>query len=233
MELDRESIMRSDFPLSRRGYDQGAVDAHLRALALAVEKLADAHEASVAANVSTQIGDIVAAAEAAAAQIEREARENAARLSSDAVGGARETAAHLEAAAEAMIERIDAIRAELDELLSTLRTRAEAIGAAMSELETGVGAAFGAEPGSERAAVEEPASTRPAAPAPSASEPDRAKMPAAVPGEGGAFDNARLVALDMALSGSSRNEIDSYLAANFDLEDRAALVDEVVAAAGG
>jgi hypothetical protein len=42
--------------------------------------------------------------------------------------------------------------------------------------------------------------------------------------------DARLVALDMALGGSSREEIDRELAARFDLADRAAVIDEVLAA---
>ena len=36
----------------------------------------------------------------------------------------------------------------------------------------------------------------------------------------------------MALSGTSREETDRYLAANYDLPDRGALLDEVYAAAG-
>jgi hypothetical protein len=42
--------------------------------------------------------------------------------------------------------------------------------------------------------------------------------------------DARLVALDMALGGSSREDIDRELAARFDLAARAALIDEVLAA---
>ena len=33
MALDRSSIQRSDFPTVRRGYEPGAVDAHLREIA--------------------------------------------------------------------------------------------------------------------------------------------------------------------------------------------------------
>ena len=42
-------------------------------------------------------------------------------------------------------------------------------------------------------------------------------------------EGARLVALNMALNGTSREETDRYLAENFDLADRGGLLDEVYA----
>src|SRR5204863_344228 len=45
-------------------------------------------------------------------------------------------------------------------------------------------------------------------------------------------EGARLIALNMALNGTSREETDRYLAANFDLPDRGALLDEVYARVG-
>jgi DivIVA domain-containing protein len=47
--------------------------------------------------------------------------------------------------------------------------------------------------------------------------------------EGGDTEGARLVALNMALNGTSREETDRYLSENFDLADRAGLLDEVYA----
>jgi len=38
VDLDRQRIERRDFPVSRRGYDPAAVDAHLRDLAENVER---------------------------------------------------------------------------------------------------------------------------------------------------------------------------------------------------
>ena len=46
-------------------------------------------------------------------------------------------------------------------------------------------------------------------------------------------EGARLIALNMALNGQSREETDKYLAENFDLSDRAALLDEVYATVEG
>jgi DivIVA domain-containing protein len=50
---------------------------------------------------------------------------------------------------------------------------------------------------------------------------------------GGDVEGARLVALNMALNGQPREEADRYLAENFDLPDRSALLDDVYAAVGG
>ncbi|HEY6762988.1 MAG TPA: DivIVA domain-containing protein [Baekduia sp.] len=64
-----------------------------------------------------------------------------------------------------------------------------------------------------------------------APEPEPAAV-AEAPAEGSGDDDAegaRLVALNMALNGTSREETDRYLAENFDLADRAALLDEVYA----
>ena len=43
------------------------------------------------------------------------------------------------------------------------------------------------------------------------------------------LEGARLVALNMALNGTPREETDRYLAENFDLDDRQLLLDEVYA----
>jgi DivIVA domain-containing protein len=58
----------------------------------------------------------------------------------------------------------------------------------------------------------------------------------AAPSGGGAeadVDGARLIALNMALNGASREETDAYLRDNFDLPDRASLVDEAFATVEG
>lgn len=66
-------------------------------------------------------------------------------------------------------------------------------------------------------------------------EPEPETEPAASDGVGGDDDaeGARLVALNMALNGSTRGETDEYLAEHFTLADRAALLDEVYATVEG
>jgi hypothetical protein len=65
----------------------------------------------------------------------------------------------------------------------------------------------------------------PAPPAP-AVRADEGRPPPA----GADLDGARLVALNMALNGESREQADRYLMENFQLDDRAKLLDEVYAA---
>ena len=86
-----------------------------------------------------------------------------------------------------------------------------------------------AEPVPEPAAKPGPAPRAEPAPAPPA-EPG----PAGAPSDGATdLEAARLVALNMALNGSPRDETDRYLAENFDLADRSALLDEVYASVEG
>jgi hypothetical protein len=109
---------------------------------------------------------------------------------------------------------------DLREGAERLRGDLDGLQAGTDELSTARGAAPAAPPPEPRALV--PAPEPPAAPAPAAApEPKNGDSAA-----------ARIVALDMALSGTSREDTDRYLAENYDLPDRAALLDEVYAAAG-
>jgi hypothetical protein len=81
------------------------------------------------------------------------------------------------------------------------------------------------EPVVEEALAVEP-DEEPVAVAP-ADEPDAAAD------EDDDVEGARLVALNMALNGDPRAAVDKYLAENFDLSDRAALLDEVYATVEG
>jgi len=47
------------------------------------------------------------------------------------------------------------------------------------------------------------------------------------------IEGARLIALNMALNGTPRDEVDRYLAENFDLSDRASLIEEVYTSVEG
>jgi F0F1-type ATP synthase membrane subunit b/b' len=53
------------------------------------------------------------------------------------------------------------------------------------------------------------------------------------PRGGGDVEGARLIALNMALNGQTREETDAYLSENFELDDRGALLDEVYATVEG
>lgn len=74
-----------------------------------------------------------------------------------------------------------------------------------------------------------PSPSPPAPPIPPAPS-SLAEQPAT---ENGDLDGARLVALNMALNGDSREATDRYLAENYEVADRAKLLDEVFAAIEG
>ena len=72
----------------------------------------------------------------------------------------------------------------------------------------------------------------PPEPAPAA-ERATANGEADAPGDAGDADAVRLVALDMVLSGRSRDEVREYLRATFGEGDREDVLDEVFAEYGG
>jgi ABC-type transporter Mla subunit MlaD len=147
------------------------------------------------------------------AQLER-AEAVAARLSARA----DEIERSLQALADSVRDELSALKADLEEL--------RAVGEGVTERRAAAAAAPDAEP----AAASEPAA---AAPEPEPAAVDSAEPPAAAPPAGDGQEGARVIALNMALNGSPRDETARYLAENFELEDPDALLDEVYARAGG
>lgn len=157
MSLDRQAIEKRDFPISRRGYETLAVDAHLAQLAREVEALqaarltvADPAPAvaapSLASSASEQVRTIVQAAERSATEIEQQATDDAERRRTDATAAADATRAAAEAEAQAhvsavqgearsMLERITAV----ESLLEHLRTTAQEIQSGLDALHSQVG----------------------------------------------------------------------------------------------
>jgi len=77
-------------------------------------------------------------------------------------------------------------------------------------------------------AEEEPAAEEPATEVAPADEPEAEASRSSDGAEG-----ARLIALNMALNGTPRDETSRYLEENFDLDDRETILDEVYARVGG
>jgi DivIVA domain-containing protein len=227
--LDRQTIMRDDFPSNRRGYDPAAVDAHLDRIADAVDEMR--RQAAAPAPLSAQAGEQVKAIVEAAERGAEEIREAA-------QAEAREHVAHVTAAADRLRERIEQMERDMTQLVIDLREGADRLRGDLDALQAGTDAlssARGAAPAAP-APAPPPAEPRAVAPtpeppaaAPEPPAPEPAPTPEAKDGDSAA---ARIVALDMALSGTSREDTDRYLAENYDLPDRAALLDEVYAAAG-
>jgi hypothetical protein len=156
----------------------------------------------------------------------------------------------LQAGASKLGRDLDAVKTGMEELYDASSGRSPAPTAPADPDEPRAGAPEGARPfAAQQPPVPQPrAPEPPAAPPPAAVQPPPAVQPPAVeqppaaqppiaqhaaPAPSADLDGARLVALNMALNGQSRGDTERYLAENFDLADRAKLVDEVYAAIEG
>jgi hypothetical protein len=289
VDFDRQAIERRDFPIARRGYEPAAVDAHLRALAGEIEQLErelsdGSGRSTLAATAGTQVQSILAAAEATAADLEREAADSAratreeadrdaARTREQAIAQARTHVAAVAQAAAVLLERVSSMDAQVGALVDSVRAGADRLATDLSAVEANMSELYDAAAGQTvTRAVAGESSARPSAPvppapahpapqlagdvpappiptppsgaaapqarhvqteppplsSPEAAEPDVHVDPQAP--ENGDLDGARLIALNMALNGESREDADRYLAENFQLADRGKLIDEVYAA---
>jgi DivIVA domain-containing protein len=219
--LDRQTIMRDDFPSNRRGYDPAAVDAHLDRIADEVDELR--RQAAVPTPLSAQAGDQVKA-------IVEAAEHGAQEIRDAAHTEAREHVARVTAAADRLRERIEQMERDITQLVVDLRTGAERLRGDLDELQAGTDELSQARGEATLTTTTPPEPEPQPEPAP---EPEPAAPAAGPAPKNGDSAAARIVALDMALSGKPREDTDHYLAENYDLPDRAALLDEVYAAAGG
>jgi DivIVA domain-containing protein len=270
VDLDRQAIEKRDFPVSRRGYDPAAVDAHLRGLASEFEELqrsAGKGDASLASTAGAHVQSIIGAAETAAAEIESQALEHARSVRQDAdrdaeltreqaVERARAHTAAVEQATAALLARVESMDGEVGKLVESLRAGAGRLAGDLGALERSMGALYDAAAGREALTTEGPAPKAPARPAPDSAAASPPEPPPPLPepaapepvaaasaappapsqeraSGGGDLDGARLVALNMALNGQSREDAERYLAANFQSIDRLKLIDEVYAAIEG
>jgi hypothetical protein len=262
LALDRQSIEKRDFPIGRRGYEPASVDAHLTKVAREIEALhraarvapgsapagAPAVSASLASIASAQVQAIVEAAETSAASIEREARELAAeteqdaaresqRIRDEAIARSQDHVGKVHEATSLMLQRVDAMESELSALVESLRTGANRLSADLSLLSGNMGELYAAaghtSPDAPLAYEAEVLVEEVVAVVATVEEADDAAA-ATDAGDGeDDVEGARLIALNMALNGQTRAETDRYLAENFELSDRDALLDEVYATVEG
>jgi DivIVA domain-containing protein len=238
MPLDRQSIEKRDFPIGRRGYDPEAVDAHLAWIAQEIEELklsSRSRTETLATAAGEQVRAIVEAAAASAARIETDAEAQARALRAEAAAEADaartqatlQSRGYVSAVSEStavMLQRLDAMQSELSRLTDSLRTGANRLNAELQLLDGNFEEVRDAVDGRGRSESNE---------ASSGVEVGSPGVEVGSPGVEVDVDGARLVALNMALNGTSREETDRYLAINFGLGDRAQLLDEVYASVEG
>jgi ABC-type transporter Mla subunit MlaD len=172
------------------------------------------------------------------------AEQSAAELRAEAAEEIEAQLAKAQAVAERLSTRADEIERALQSLAESVREELSALKADLEELRAvGEGVAAAREEAAEKA---EPAAAPPTAeePAPAAKEPEPAaeeptqpietSEPKTAPVELPAGqEGARVIALNMALNGSSREETAHYLSENFELDDPEALLDDVYARVSG
>ena len=211
---------------------------------------------SIVEAAETSAADIQRQAEEEAREIRAEATSEADSTREHATSEAREYVGRVSESTSGMLERIDAMESELNALIESLRTGSNRLNADLQLLEGNLTAVKNAvvprpvfEP--EHTAAQPQRVVRPEEPpavAPPAFE-GAAKVTGAAAGEvlseapgepapaartnGGDDDGARLIALNMALNGTPREETDRYLAENFKLTDRRGLLDDVYSSVEG
>ena len=141
----------------------------------------------------------------------------------------------LKSLADNVRDELSALKADLEEL----RAVGEGIGDSRPAGAPEPGPAAEAAPPTETAPAETPpaAAAEPEPPAEPEPAPPAEPAPAAAapssPSTGDGHEGARVIALNMALNGSSREETARYLDENFELDDPEALLDEVYARVSG
>jgi DivIVA domain-containing protein len=221
--VDRDGIERQDFPTGRRGYDPEAVHAHLRRVADEFDALRDRAQRPpepppLSAGTSEQVRVILEAAERSAAELRAKAGDEA---------GAH--VARVEEVAQGLLGRLGELERQLGGLVTGLEKLRDQVSAATPAPEPAPHPAANDEP---PAPLPDPAANgEPPAPLPDPAANGEPPAPLPDPAAAGDEAGARLIALNMALGGSPREETARYLAEHFSLADPEALLDDVYARA--
>ena len=187
-----------------------------------------------AAAAAQRVQAIIEAAERGAEEVEREARADAERIRADARRDADELLTRGREAAERLALRAQELERELAELGDAARASIAALAEeARRAAEKLAERQAEPVPGPEDVVAPDaaPAAARPDADDPVIAEAEALSAPTPDPGSG-PNEGARLIALNMALSGTPREETARYLNENFELEDVDAMLDDVYARAG-
>jgi outer membrane biosynthesis protein TonB len=230
--MKREDIVRSDFPIARKGYEQGAVDAHLRDVAERVESLRG-DSPSLADVAAEKVAGIVEAAEAKAREIEADARREADELLSNARLQAREQIERAQHSVAGLIGQADDLRERIgamaDDMIGAPRPGAET---PQPETVPEPSPEPVPEPSPPEPEIDPTPVTVPEPTPPTEPEPEPVTIPEPQPDppvavNGSSEQAARLVAMKMALDGSSRDEVSQHLSSAYGLADSDGILDAV------
>ncbi len=227
---------------------------------VSVASSAGTHVQSILQAAETAAAEIERHALENARQVREDADRDADRTREEAIERARQHVAAIAQVTARLLEHVGSMDGEVSALVESMRAGAGRLAADLSAVETGMSELYDAASG-QASAVAQSAQTQQydAAPQSYEAEPQQyeaepaqrafeseldsalaappprivapAQQPAAAPGSD--VDGARLIALNMALNGESRENTERYLAENFELPDRTKLVDEVYAAIEG
>jgi cell division septum initiation protein DivIVA len=205
----------------------------------------------------TSAADIQRDAESDAKEIRDEANYEAQATKELATEQAREYVGKVSESTDTMLKRLDSMQAELDTLVESLRNGSGRLSSDLKLLESNLTEVRGVvvprpefeleEPTAPAAAAAEPVAEAEAPAAESEADEDAAESDesataatgsSASSGNGGGAneddaEGARLIALNMALNGTPREETAKYLDENFSLTDAGGLLDEVYASVEG
>jgi vacuolar-type H+-ATPase subunit H len=127
--MEREDVVREDFPTARKGWDPDAVRAHLESL---FERLPTS-PSGLGDAAGERVATIVAAAESTAAEIEAEARERAESTLSEARSEAERILAEARTEAESRLERAQGAVESLVGQAESLRAQVGSLGASLTD----------------------------------------------------------------------------------------------------
>lgn len=251
MKLTRDAILGGDFSQAVDGWHRGDVLRHLNAIAAAVEELQDdagPTEPAVDESTREEAEALVQAARAEANAIRAKAGEDAEQQIANAqlaVKDLLERVASLnlgvEEARRAVAERGEEMASRIEEsaapFVDSMRERAEALGAEVDLMATGLAVSTRGEAEAEAEAEPEP-EPEPEADAGTGLAPGdvedavselEEETPAAEPDGNGApagLERARLVALNMALGGVPPEEAEQRLRDDLGIDDPEEILDD-------
>ena len=241
-----EALKRAQAPAPASSQPAPAGTSLAAVASASVQAIVEAAESSAAA--------IERDAREQAEQVGQDAARDAQRTRDEAIERSQDHVGKVHEATALMLQRVDAMESELSALVESLRTGANRLNADLSLLSGNMGELYAAagQPAAAAPPPPPPAAAPKAAPVaqetvvravvveevagePAEDEEPEAAAEAAPPVAGADEDveSARLVALNMALNGDSRDQVDKYLADNYDLSDRSALLDDVYATVEG